>query len=502
MTTLDYCIVAVYMIAVVCVGARFAGRQKSLSDYFLGQRNIPWWAAACSGIATVMSAVSFLGAPGQAFKSDLRFLQYRLGMPFALFIIGWIMIPLLYRLKVFSIYEYLEQRFDLKTRTLASAQFVLLKAMFLGIAIYAPSLLFVQMTNLPLPVLVILIGAFISVYTSFGGVKAVIWTDTLQLAILFGGLLTAASVIASRAGGMGNVLRLAQASQKLQFLDWSMDPATEFTALGGLFGGTFILLAQYGVNQAELQKVLTTSTLGRCRLAMLSSMVISTFVGVLYFLTGAALWVFYSQHPFAGMGSINADRIFPKFIIEELPAGLKGLLMAAVASAAMSAVSSVLNSLTTVVTTDFYSRLLGRNPSVQAARWITLGIGATCTVAALYAGSMGNMLVAGTKLQNFFGGSLTGVFLLGMLSKRANKTGAFYGFLAGTGGVLLLSQFTTVSWMWHGLIAAALAYGSGYLLSLKSAAPDLRVTESLVWRPVGLPSGLEQFNSQARPTWK
>jgi solute:Na+ symporter, SSS family len=483
MTTLDYSILVLYIAAVMCVGAFFFGKQKSLTEYFLGHRNIPWWAAACSGIATVMSAVSFLGAPGQAFKSDLRFLQYRLGTPFALFIIGWIMIPFFYRLRLFSIYEYLEKRFDLRTRLLASAQFLLLKALFLGIAIYAPSLIFVQMTGFPLVWIVVFTGLFITVYTTFGGVKAVIWTDTLQLAILFGGLFTAAAVVARRAGGVSAVWSLAEANHKLRFFDFSLDATSEFTVLGGILGGTFVLLAQYGVNQAELQKVLTTSSIPRCRLALFSSMVVSMFVGFLYFLIGAALWVFYSQNPLKGAAGLNPDRIFPKFIIEELPAGIKGLLMAAVASAAMSAVSSILNSLTTVATSDLYGRLSGRKPGVGTARWITVGIGVACTCAALYVDRLGNMLVAATRLQNVFGGSLTGVFLFGMTCKRANKTGAFYGVLAGTSGVLLVSAMTNISWLWHGLIAAGLAYGSGYALSLTSAAPDAEVQERLVWRP-------------------
>src|SRR5580765_515367 len=171
MTSVDYLILGAYLFAVLVVGAFCFRGQKSLGDFFLGRRNIPWWAASFSGIATILSAVSFLGAPGQAFKSDLRFLQYRLAAPAALFIIGWIMIPFFYRLRVFSIYEYLELRFDLKTRLVASAQFFLLKVLFLGIAIYAPSLLFVQMTGLPLIWVVGIVGLFTTLYTAIGGIK-------------------------------------------------------------------------------------------------------------------------------------------------------------------------------------------------------------------------------------------------------------------------------------------------------------------------------------------
>lgn len=483
MTTLDITIVVCYLAAVLLLGAFFFGKQKSLSDYFLGHRNIPWWAAAFSGIATITSAVSFLGAPGQAFSGDLRFLQYRLGTPLAFFIIGWIMIPFFYSLGVYSIYEYLEQRFDLKTRLLASGQFFILKSLFLGIAIYAPSLIFERMTGLPLVWTILLTGVFVTFYTTFGGIKAVIWTDTLQLGIVFAGLYAVASVIAGRVGGVSAVLRIAEANNKLRFFDFSTDFTSEFTVLGGLFGGTFILLSQYGVNQAELQKVLTTSSVAQSRGALASSMVVTSLVGLTYFLIGAGLFVFYTQDSSRSVAGLNADRIFPKFIVEELPTGLRGLLLAAVAAAAMSAVSSILNSLTTVITTDFVGRLGSRKPSVLTARWITFGLGLLCTIAALYADRFGNMLITATKLQNTLGGSLTGVFLLGMTSKRANARGAFPGLVLGTICALLLSTFSNVSWLWHGLVAAVIAFAAGYLLSLLSPAPSLTIQKQLVWRP-------------------
>jgi SSS family transporter len=482
MSSTDYGILVAYLLAVTVVGSLCFRGQKSLGDFFLGRRNIPWWAASFSGIATVLSAVSFLGAPGQAFKSDLRFLQYRLATPVAVFIIGWIMIPFFYRLRVFSIYEYLEVRFDLKTRLVASSQFFLLKVLFLGIAIYAPALLFVQMTGWPLLWVVLGIGLFTTIYTAIGGVKAVIWTDTLQLAILFGGLFVAARVILERTGGAAVVSAVAQSQGKLRFFDFSFNLRDEFTIWGGVLGGIFVLLSQYGVNQAELQKMLTTSSIGRSRIALISSMTVASLVGLAYFLIGAGLYVFYMQHPERNGMAMNPDRVFPRFIIEELPSGVKGLLMAAVAAAAMSATSSILNAITTVVTSDFYNRLSGRQAGVGTARLLTLGLGVLCTASALYVDRLGNLLVAATRLQNFLGGSLTGAFLLGMTVRRANGFGAFWGVVIGTVGVVALASVTSVSWMWHGLFAAALAYGSGWVLSFFADPPALR-TDELVWRP-------------------
>lgn len=496
MSLVDTAIIVAYLASVLFVGALFFRGQKSLSDFFLGSRDIPWWAAAFSGIATILSAVSFLGAPGQAFKSDLRFLQYRLGTPIALFIIGWIMIPFFYRLRVYSIYEYLETRFDLKTRLLASGQFFVLKLIFLGIAIYAPSLLFVQMTGLPLISVILAVGLFTTFYTTMGGVKAVIWTDTLQLMILFGGLAAVASVLGTKAGGVEHIYHVATSQDKLRFFDLSLNFTDEFTLLGGIIGGTFVLISQYGVNQAELQKMLTTASVRNSRLALVSSMTVASLIGLVYFLIGAGLYVFYTQNPEKGAMAINPDRIFAKFIVEELPVGIKGLLMAAVGAAAMSAVSSILNSLTTVVTSDFYHRLTHRTANVHTARIITVAIGIACTVCALYVDRLGNLLVAGTKLQNFFGGSLTGVFLLGMVTKRASAHGAFAGLLIGTVSVVLLSMYSDVSWLWHGVFAATVAFLSGLAISRATFEPSKNI-DHLVWRPgvVSEPNTYESIRS-------
>jgi SSS family transporter len=468
--------------SVLGVGAFFIRRQKSLNDFFLGDRSIPWWAAAFSGIATIVSAASFLGGPGQAFKSDLRYLQYRLGAPIAIFVIGWIMIPFFYRLRVFSIYEYLEARFDARTRVLAGAQFFLLKAMFLGIAIYAPSLLFMEMTGLPQLPIVLAVGLVTTAYTTMGGVKAVIWTDTLQVGILFGGLAAIAVTILDQTGGWNAVAAAASESGKLRLWDFSWNLESEFTVWNGILGGTFVLLSQYGVNQAELQKFLTTSSIARARRALISTIVIVTIIATVFFLVGAGLHVFYSAHPEKGGLTMNPDRVLSKFILEELPMGWRGLLMASVAAAAMSAISSILNSLTTVASSDFIGRYRPDWMTVAAARLVTVAIGIIATGAALYVERLGSILVAGTRMQNFFGGSLAGAFLLGMTSRRANSQGAFWGILLGTVAVAGLSAFTSISWMWHGIFAAGVAYFGGLAISLLTSPPPEKV-QDLVWRP-------------------
>ncbi|HEY8551592.1 MAG TPA: sodium/solute symporter, partial [Vicinamibacterales bacterium] len=441
--------------------------------FFLAGKNIPWWAAAFSGIATIVSAISYLGAPGQAFRADLTFLQYRLTTPLALVIICLVFIPFFHRLDLFTAYEYLERRFDLKTRLLASALFVLFKCAFLGIGIYAPALVVAEIMHVPIPAIILGVGLLTTAYTMLGGMRAVIWTDTLQLSVLLSGLAVTAYVILSSVdGGLSAVMATATSHGKLRFFDLTLDLTTELTLWASLLGGTVLLLSQYGVDQAEMQRFLTTRSVRTSQAAIASAMVFSALVGLLLFFIGIGLYAFYVQFPEKGGFAVAPDRVFPKFIVEELPPGLTGLLLAGVFAAGMSTISSILHSLTTVVMSDFYGRLRGRPASVAFARLTTIGFGVLCTGLALVADRLGSLLVASTTVNNLFGGPLVGIFLLGMLTRRANGSGACLGATVGFLGAVALASFTNVSWMWYGAVSATATFVTGLALSAAFAPPD------------------------------
>lgn len=478
MTPIDYTILVVYLLIVTLTGSLFFRRQKSLGEFFLAGRSIPWWAAAFSGIATIVSAISYLGAPGQAFRSDLTFLQYRLVTPIALGLICVVFIPFFHRLNLYTAYEYLEHRFDVKTRLLASGLFVLFKSAFLGIAIYAPALVVAQITDLPLPGIIVVIGLLTTAYTMLGGMRAVIWTDSLQLVVLVAGLVVTAWIICGRVdGGWSTIWHTAMADEKLRFFDFSFDFFTELTLWGSLLGGMVLLLNQYGTDQAELQRFLTTSSVRRSQAAVISAAVFAGIVGFGLFLIGICLYVFYLNHPAKGAFDIPTDRVFPKFIVEELPRGLKGLVLAGVFAAGMSTISSILHSMTTVVMSDFYERLRKVPASVGLARLTTIGFGICCTGVALVADRFGNLLVASTAVNNLFGGPLVGVFLMGMLTRRATGSGVCLGALVGFVAVSLVAAFTEVSWMWYGVFSAGLTIGTGMLFSLLFAPPPASTRE-------------------------
>ncbi len=483
MTTLDYALLGCYLAAVVWLGSCFGADQKSLKEFFLGGRTIPWWAAACSGIATMVSAIGYLGAPGQSFASDWTYLQARLAWPLAIYVTCVLFIPFFYKLEVVTAYEYLEKRFDLKTRVLASAIFILLKCFYTAVVIYAPALVVAEMTGLRFEWICLGVGVLTTSYTSVGGMRAVIWTDTAQFAVLLGGLVVAYfTVVGSVDGGLSAIISEAGSRGKLRFLDWSGSLETEFTVWSGLLGGPFFLLSQYAVDQAELQRFLTTSSVRNSCRALVSTMVFTSLYGVVVFFIGTAIYVFYLQQPGSVALDMNPDRVFPRFIVERFPAGFRGLLIAAVFAASMSTVSSILNSLSAVTVRDFFEPLARAKGSVRMARWTTLVFGFAATGLSVHARSLGTILIAQGKIRNFLGGSLVGVFLLGLLCPRVNGTGASWAIVVSFAATAALAALTEVSWMWYGAFATAVSFAVGLAHSSSGERPPNAKLAGLVWQ--------------------
>lgn len=398
----------------------------------------------------------------------------RLGLPIVAIVLCGLMLPLFYRLNVVSIYEYLEDRFDARTRLLAGGLFVLLKCGYLGFVIYAPSLVLSRMLSLPLVPICIVTGIFTTFYTLAGGIKAVIWTASLQLFVLFGGALVATGIALRAVGGDGleEVLRVAGPAGRLEVFNFSADITVTYSFWACFVGGIVNMIAQYGSDQAEVQRFLTARSARAASWALFSTMVFTVALGLMLFFIGTVLFVFYTQFPEKGGFAIHANDVFPKFIVEEMPAGLRGLMVAAVLAASMSTISSVLNSQSAVLINDYFSRVSRRSAQVRDARWLTLILGILTTALAAFGGRFGNLLDASNKLTSLFSGSLVGVFLLGMLSKSANASGAFWGVLAALATTVALDVLTNISFLWFGPASAVAAGGSGLLISrLAQARP-------------------------------
>ncbi len=480
MTLIDYTVIVAYFAFVFAVGIYCARGQKSLREFLLADNDVPWWAAAFSGIATVVSGVAYLGAPGLAFSSNYTYHQLRLGVPAALFVLCVVMLPILFRLRIYSIYEYLERRFDHRVRLLASGLFMASKICYLAVVVYAPSLVVAEMTKLPILYVIMATGLSTALYTLIGGIKAVVWTDTMQLGVFLSGIAVVIAVAAhALPGGLGQVWRTAEDAGRLRLLNFSTDPTVTYTFWSGMIGGAVMLIAQWGSDQSEIQRFLTTKSVWHANAALISSLVVSTAVGLTLFFIGTSLFGFYTEFPAKGGLTTEPNRILAKFIVEELPLGLRGLLIAAVLAASMSTISAVLNSLATVTIGDFYPLLRRQPKGLVEGRWLTLGFGVVVTSLACFGDRFGNLLDASTRVINLFAGSLVGIFLLGMLSRTATARGAFWGTMLGLGVALYLNFGTRISFLWFGPVSATVAVVAALGISrlgaggVRAVAPEL-----------------------------
>lgn len=469
MTTFDYLVIVGYFVGTFAIGLHFAGSQKSLKDFFLGGREIPWWGAAASGVATIVSGVSYLGGPGQAFVSNYHWHQARLAIPVGLVVLCVVFMPRFHRMGTFSIYDYLERRFDVHTRLLAAGMFMLLKVGYLGVVIYAPSLVLARIFDVPVSFVVILTGLASTAYTHMGGIKAVIWTDTFQLAVLFGGIVGAIALVPIRLGGsLAQVWSVAAEAGRLDYFNFSLSLTDTYTFWNCLLGGTFMLIGAYGTDQSEIQRFLTTKSPRHANLALGASIIGQAIVGLLLFFVGTSLFAFYTAFPDRGGLDTPGNEIFPRFIVEEMPSGLTGLVLAGLLAACMSTISSVLNSLATVMVTDLVPRWRRPNDeksdadALGKARFWTGVFGLLTTAIAVFGDQFGNLLDATNRVINLFGGSLVGIFLLGMLVPSAGGRGGALGLLAGLTAALGLQFTTNVSFMWFGAVSAVVSFTVGW----------------------------------------
>jgi SSS family solute:Na+ symporter len=499
-TVLDWAVLGLYVLVVVLVGAASARRQKDTETYFLGDRQIPWLAAGLSIVATSFSAASILGVPGYAFAGDLWYLQLQLGDVLAAVVVCALFIPFFHRLKLTSAYEYLEARFDLKTRLLGSGLFMLTVLARAGTLLYGAALLFAEVapTDLfaglgPVEEAVVAFGVIAIAYTVAGGITAVVWTDVLQFCVMAGGILASvALVVKGLPGGVGEALEVAGEAGKLQVLHFDADaPGAKRGVLTAVFGYGLLALSLFGTNQQPVQRYMTVKDAGAARKALLLG-VGSGAVGVsLSLLFGVFLFVHYQANPGVLPGGTLPDQVVPFFIRTEVPPVLTGLLVAAVFAAAMSSLDSALNSLSAAFVTDVFVRVLrreaGDRAKLRAARLVVVIAGAVAIWVGIEASRERMHLVdLILKLMGYFSGGVLGLFLLGMLSRRATGTGAFVGALVGTAAVLVLSKkpplgipelhgamgLDPIPFLWYTAVATPTTLLVGWLVSLLTAKPS------------------------------
>jgi SSS family transporter len=427
-------VLAGYFAILIFIGWYFARRQKSTDDFFKGGGRVPWWAAGLSIFGTVLSAITFMAIPAKTYATDWSYFMFNMGIIMvAPLVILWF-IPFYRKLNITTAYEFLEIRFNLATRLLGSLSFILFQIGRMGIVLFLPSIALSVVTGIPIIACILVMGIFSMIYTSIGGIEAVIWTDVIQVIVLLGGALLSLVIIALNVqNGLPGMIEVGIEQDKFNIFNTVFDLKQPYLWTV-LVASLFTNLTTYGTDQTIVQRYLTVKDQRAASNSVWTNAILSVPASLLFFMMGTALFVFYRQHPTETSLAIQeADAIFPWYIMTQLPRGVSGLLIAGVFAAAMSSLSSSINSAATAYITDFHQRFgWGQQQhSLRAAKRASVIIGIVGTLFAVFMASwdIKSLWDEFNKILGLVLGGLGGVFLLGVLSRRASGIGALGGIL-------------------------------------------------------------------------
>ncbi|MCU1305468.1 MAG: hypothetical protein JWN45_163 [Acidobacteriaceae bacterium] len=487
LSTLDLFIVGLYLVGITLFGLRFRNAEKSLKSYFLADRSVPWWAIGLSIVSAETSTLTIISIPGLAYDTNFSFLQVVMGYMLARIVIVLVFLPSYFKGELFTAYQLIDRRFGKLLHRFTAGTFLVTRAVAEGVRVFAVSIVvniaieryLLQYMSREASVIasIGLVTLLTLIYTFEGGMTAVIWTDVVQMAIYIGGTLVGFFTLLHLVpGGWTTIHETASAAGKFQIFDFVPSLTKTFNFWAGVIGGTFLTTASHGTDQLMVQRLLSARNQRESKLALLSSGGAILLQFSLFLLVGAALFVFYKMYPPA-VPFGRSDRIFPMFIVSQMPSGISGLLIAAILAAAMSNLSAALNSLSSTTIIDFYLRI---RPEATERQRMAMSRAATIVWGLILFGlaivtQFGGqrVLELGLSIASVPYGGLLGVFLLGVLTKRANQTGALIGMVCG----LLVNLFlffgprlhlmtTVVAWTWYVTIGTTLTFVVGYLASL------------------------------------
>lgn len=488
-TGLDLGVLLLYLLGTTALGVWLGRGQRTARDYFVAGKRIPSWAILFSVVATETSALTFISIPGLAYMTDLSFLQIALGYIIGRTIIAFTLLPRYYQGELLTAYALLERRFGVVTRRFASVTFMVTRAFGDSVRLFATAIPIGLIIGPAIPEVyvvpasVLSLGAFTLVYTYYGGMRAVIWTDVIQTGVyMFGGIAAVYLIGQGVQGGWGEILRGAGDAGKLRFLDTYMGLDRAHTLWAGLIGGAFLSMASHGADQLIVQRLLAASNLRQARIALIGSGIGVFLQFALFLLIGIGLFSFYAGRTFP-----VPDAIFPTFIIEVMPAGLTGIVVAAILAAAMSTISSSLNSLSAATTHDLYLPLTRRQGdeahAFKAGKVFTLIWAAVLLTGAMLYGAPGTpVVIIALAVASFTYGGLLGGFFLGLFVRRARERDAVIGmataifvmsivvfsrqlsgWFPGLAGPL--EPFTRIAWPWFVLIGTTITLAIGLISS-------------------------------------
>ncbi len=489
----------VYLLGITLFGLRFRSPQRSLRNYFLADRNIPWWAISLSIVSAETSTLTIISIPGLAYDSNFTFLQLVLGYLVARVIISLIFIPQYFRGELYTAYQLIDRRFGARLHKFTAGLFLVTRAAAEGVRVWAVAIVIgialesymLNMSNGARDIAsVAIITALTLLYTFEGGMAAVIWTDVVQMLIYIAGTAVGFfTIVHLLPGGWPQIHTVAAQFHKFQMFDFSFSPAKSYSFWAGIIGGTFLTTSTHGTDQLLVQRLLAARNERQSKLALLSSGVFILVQFALFLLVGVSLFVFYKVVPgLPAFAQGQSDRIFPAFIVNRMPHGISGLLIAAILAAAMSNLSAALNSLSSTTVMDFYTRLrpqIGERHRVTVSRVATVIWGLILFAIALLSRHGGRVVEIGLTIISVAYGALLGVFLLGVLTRRATETGTMIGMAFGLGtniylwlGAKSVARLlgASIAYTWFVPIGTIVTFVLGYLLSL--ALPGKNLPES------------------------
>ncbi|MBC2850908.1 MAG: sodium/solute symporter [Cetobacterium sp.] len=470
MTSLDWGVLISYFVLTIALGAFIGKRTTNVSDFFSGGREFKWWAIGLSVMATQISAITFIGAPGWAYQNGLKPLVLNLNIPIVMWILSGTFIPFFYNLEIISVYEYIEKRFGKKMRLLLVFTYIIKMLVVIGSIVYVPSLILSKITGLSINYTITLIIVISIFYTVLGGIQTVIWTDVFQMLALWVGIgISVITVFKNTPYSVSEIFEIAKENGKLVSMDFDTSLRSANTFWAGLFGGGILHLAYFGVDQTQVQRVLTAKSLDNTKYSLWFSGIFSVIQMFLFLMIGIVLFVFYKGQPFD-----NANEIYIKFALEEIPKGYLGVIIAAVFAATMSSIDSSLNSMTTVFMKDIYEvhfqEKVKNMSEITVTRVITTLFGILIMYFAFNVSSSNNSIL---ELISMYGsyllGAMLGVFTLGMFTTKADELGVVIGFILGILGTAIISYNFNIFWMWNNFVGFFITIIVGYALSFSSA---------------------------------
>ncbi len=556
MQQLDWIVLIGTLLFIVSYGAWKTTGSQNVSDYIKGGSEAKWWTIGLSVMATQASAITFLSTPGQAFHSGMGFVQFYFGLPIAMVVICLVFIPIYHRLKVFTAYEYLETRFDLKTRSLAAILFLIQRGLAAGITIFAPAIILSAVLGWDLTTLNIIIGALVIIYTVSGGTKAVSVTQKHQMAVIFAGMFVAFYLIVSYLPAditFSKALKIAGASGKMEVLDFSFNLDNRYTFWSGIIGGTFLALSYFGTDQSQVQRYLSGKSMKEMQLGLVFNGLLKVPMQFFILLVGVMVFVFYqfnasplNFNPAANevvknsiyaeeyialenkhleleelksvanltygnnlsddslvneiqrlnslekenreqakelinkanisentkVESNDKDYVFIHFILNNLPRGLIGLLLAVILSAAMSSTASELNALASTTAIDLYKRNITVEKSdkhyVTASKWFTLAWGIIAILVASFANLFDNLIQLVNIIGSIFYGNVLGIFLLAFFIKYVKSNAVFVAALITQVIVIIGWYYDWMPYLWLNLFGCTLVMGIAIILQVFS----------------------------------